>query len=154
MAHKSLQEQFAPQSVCYGCGPANKKGLQIKSYVKEDKIICHWQPKPHHHAFPNVLNGGIIGTLLDCHCNWSAAWFLKQTKETDQTPCTVTAEYSIKLHQPTPMDTPLTLMASLEKVTGEKIAHVKGELFANNRLCASCQGIFIAVKSGHPAYWR
>jgi hypothetical protein len=27
-------------------------------------------------AFEGVLNGGIIGTLLDCHCNWTAAYHL------------------------------------------------------------------------------
>jgi hypothetical protein len=31
---------------------------------------------PNHEAFPGVLNGGIIGTLLDCHCNWTAAYHL------------------------------------------------------------------------------
>ena len=28
-ANKSLQDQFAPHGICYGCGPANSKGLQI-----------------------------------------------------------------------------------------------------------------------------
>ena len=32
MNEKSVQEQYAPNSICFGCGPANEKGLQIKSY--------------------------------------------------------------------------------------------------------------------------
>ena len=30
-------------------------------------------PEEHHQAFPGMINGGIIGTLLDCHGNWTAA---------------------------------------------------------------------------------
>jgi hypothetical protein len=26
-----LQNKFAPKSICFGCGPANKHGLQIQS---------------------------------------------------------------------------------------------------------------------------
>ena len=33
-------------------------------------------PRPDHEAFAGVVNGGILGTLLDCHANWTAAWHL------------------------------------------------------------------------------
>ena len=49
-----------------------------------------------------MLNGGIIGTLLDCHCNWTAAWHLMNKAGEDRPPCTVTADYAIKLLRPTP----------------------------------------------------
>ncbi|MBT3600844.1 MAG: PaaI family thioesterase, partial [Euryarchaeota archaeon] len=26
----SVQEKYAPNSICFGCGPANEKGLQIR----------------------------------------------------------------------------------------------------------------------------
>ena len=32
-----------------------------------------FEPEEHHQAFPGMINGGIIGTLLDCHGNWTAA---------------------------------------------------------------------------------
>ena len=28
----AVQEEYAPNSICFGCGPANEKGLKIKSY--------------------------------------------------------------------------------------------------------------------------
>ena len=40
------------------------------------ELVADWQPLPHHAAFDGVLNGGIIGTLLDCHANWTAAMHL------------------------------------------------------------------------------
>lgn len=150
---KSLQQTYAPQSICYGCGPANEKGLHIHSFVEGDQIIAHWRPEPHHHAFPNVLNGGIIGSLLDCHCNWAAAWFLMQSQDLSAPPCTVTAEYTIKLLRPTPMNTELTLIATLEKIDGSR-AIINGQLIANNKICDTAKGIFVAVKEDHPAFHR
>ena len=32
----SLQEQFAPASICFGCGPANDRGLRIRSFQGPD----------------------------------------------------------------------------------------------------------------------
>ncbi len=150
---QALQDQYAAQSICYGCGPANSQGLQIKSFVESDKVIAHFTPAPHHHAFPNILNGGIIGTLLDCHCNWAACWYLMQEQQQQEMPCTVTSEYSIKLLRPTPMGTELTLIASLVGID-KNTAKINGELIANDKVCDTCEGVFVAVKEGHPAFYR
>src|SRR3990167_1787136 len=93
----SLQDQFATKSICFGCGPANTQGLQIKSFVEGDRVIAHFLPQRFHAAFPGILNGGIIGALLDCHCNWAASYFYMQENKLTVPPCTVTAEYSIQL---------------------------------------------------------
>ncbi|MEY2499201.1 MAG: hypothetical protein QOD12_2757, partial [Verrucomicrobiota bacterium] len=69
----SLQETFAPENACFGCGPANPDGLHIRSFVRGDEVVAEWTPEKRYEAFPGVLNGGIIGALLDCHCNWTAA---------------------------------------------------------------------------------
>ena len=66
----SLQDRYAPDTTCFGCGPANSKGLRIKSRVDGDEVVLDWTPEPHHEAFPGFVNGGIIGVLFDCHCNW------------------------------------------------------------------------------------
>ena len=70
---KGVQRQYAPTSICFGCGPANHKGLQIDSYRKGDGLELKFTPSEEHQAFPGMVNGGIIGTLLDCHGNWAAA---------------------------------------------------------------------------------
>ena len=31
----ALQDQYAPELICFGCGPANEKGLQLKSFAEE-----------------------------------------------------------------------------------------------------------------------
>lgn len=44
MSEKSLQDTWAPTATCFGCGPANDKGLRIKSYVVDDTLVCDWTP--------------------------------------------------------------------------------------------------------------
>ena len=61
---KGLQEQYSPNGICFGCGPSNSKGLKIRSIVEGDQVVARWKPETHHEAFPGVLNGGIIGSLL------------------------------------------------------------------------------------------
>lgn len=150
---RSLQDTYAPDNACFGCGPSNEKGLQIKSFPEGDEVVAEWMPQPHHEAFPGVLNGGIIGSLLDCHCNWTAAWHLMNQSGTDRPPCTVTADYAIKLLRPTPTDGPLQLRARVVE-SSENRAVVEGELIAGGKVCDTCRGTFIAVKPGHPAYYR
>jgi acyl-coenzyme A thioesterase PaaI-like protein len=150
---KSLQERYAPANACFGCGPANAEGLRIRSFLRGDEVVAEWKPQPKYEAFPGVLNGGIIGTLLDCHCNWTAAYHLMRHADADHPPCTVTAEYSIKLLRPTPSGGPVSLSAKAVDITGDR-ATIEGTLSAGGKICATCRGVFVAVREGHPAYHR
>ena len=153
MGELSLQEHYAPKNACWGCGPANPEGLRIRSFPQGDEVVADWQPEKKYEAFPGVLNGGVIGTLLDCHCNWTAAYHLMEQAGQDRAPCTVTAEYSIKLLRPTPTDGPVHLAAKVVESTNDR-ATVEGKLIAGGNVCATCRGIFVAVKEGHPAFHR
>lgn len=153
MPDKSIQETYAPNMACFGCGPANENGLHVRSFANGDEVVAVWQPETKYEAFPGMLSGGIIGTLLDCHCNWTAAWHLMKKAGLDHPPCTVTAEYSIKLLRPTPSDKAVRLVARVVESTDDR-ANVEGELLAHDRITATCRGTFVAVKPGHPAYHR
>ena len=100
-----------------------------------------------------MLNGGIIGSVLDCHCNWTAAYALMKDQDVDVPPCTVTANYTINLHRPTPIDKELIISANIIEIDGNK-AKVEATMHSEDKLCASCSGLFVAVKEGHPAYHR
>ena len=154
MSEKSLQELYAPSSTCFGCGPSNEKGLRIRSFPKGDTVVASWTPENYHEAFPGVLNGGIIGSLLDCHCNWTAAWHIMNGLSLDQPLCTVTAEYSIKLMRPTPSQSEVVLESRIVEYDGKHKATVEGTLKVGDKICATCSGVFVAVKEGHPAYHR
>jgi acyl-coenzyme A thioesterase PaaI-like protein len=150
---KSLQETFAPQGICFGCGAANEKGLRIGSFPDGEEIVCEWRAEPHHQAFPGMLSGGIVGALLDCHSNWTAAYHLMKQNGKSEPDCTVTANYSVKLLRPTPFDATIKLAARVVE-SSEDRATVEAELIANDKVCATCRGLFVAVKEGHPAYHR
>ena len=150
---KSLQETLAPSNRCFGCGWANENGLRLQSFVEGEKLVAQFLPQSHHEAFAGILNGGIIGTLLDCHCNWAAAYHLMTTTEATELPCTVTAEYTVKMKLPTPTDQTIYLTASVVEATERKVV-VEGTLGTKDKVTATCDGVFVAVKPGHPAYNR
>lgn len=150
---KSLQETWAPQNACFGCGPSNPKGLHIRSFVEGSEVVATWVPEVHHEAFPGVLSGGIIGTLLDCHCNWAAAHQLMVTRSAVSPPCTVTADYTIVLKRPCPTNEAVTLKARIAEVKEDRCV-VEGTLEAQGKVRATCRGTFVAVEPGHPAYHR
>lgn len=68
-------------------------------------------------------------------------------------PCTVTAEFAVKLLRPTPSSTPVRLAAEIAE-SSEDRAVVDAKLEAGGKVCATCRGTFVAVKPGHPAYYR
>ncbi|HUK12637.1 MAG TPA: PaaI family thioesterase [Thermoanaerobaculaceae bacterium] len=149
----SLQDRYAPTTRCFGCGPANPGGLRIKSFARGHEVVCEWTPTRLHEAFDGVLNGGIIGTLFDCHCNWTAAHHLMLAAGLDAPPCTVTAEYRVVLKRPTPSTGPVRLRARVVE-SGADRAVVEGEMEAGGKLTATCRGTFVAVQEGHPAFHR
>jgi acyl-coenzyme A thioesterase PaaI-like protein len=150
---KSLQDTYAPGNACFGCGPSNEKGLRIKSFVEGDEVVCTWTPEKHHEAWTNMLNGGICGALLDCHSNWTAAWHLMGRQQRDTPPCTVTADFHVKLLRPTPTDGPLTMRARVVEST-ERRALVEATIEGGGHVTATCRGTFVSVREGHPAYHR
>jgi acyl-coenzyme A thioesterase PaaI-like protein len=153
MSEQSLQERYAPNNGCFGCGPKNSSGLRIRSFPDGDDVVCEWTPQPHHEAFPGVLNGGIIGALLDCHSNWTAIWHLMRTRNLNEAPSCVTANFAVKLLRPTPSDGPVKLRARAVAVDGDKVT-VEATLEARGKICDTCTGTFVAVGPGHPAYHR
>jgi acyl-coenzyme A thioesterase PaaI-like protein len=153
MEEVGVQHQYAPSSICFGCGPANQQGLQINSIRIENGLSMEYLPEPHHQAFPGMINGGIIGTLLDCHGNWTAAVALMDAQGLEEPPCTVTASYTVKLRRPTPTGVSLKVTSQIKELSDDRV-EVELLLEANGKVCATGSGLFVAVKEGHPAYHR
>jgi acyl-coenzyme A thioesterase PaaI-like protein len=148
-----LQDRYAPTNRCFGCGPANDKGLRIKSFAQGDEVVADWMPEAHHEAFTGMLNGGIIGALLDCHSNWTAAWHLMNRAGASEPPSTVTAEFHVKMRKPTPSTKPVHLSARVVESSDNR-ATIEATLSSSGVVTATCRGVFVAVQVGHPAYHR
>ncbi|MCE2455446.1 MAG: PaaI family thioesterase [Gemmatimonadetes bacterium] len=145
-----LQERYAPKSSCFGCGPSNRAGLGLRSRPEGEVVVAAWTSEEHHRAFPGVLCGGIIGTLLDCHSNWTAAYGRMRSTGAEKPGVTVTAEYSVRLLRPTPVGVEVRLEARAIEIKGRRVT-VEAKIFSEGRVTATCTGLFIAVKDDHPA---
>lgn len=150
---ESLQDTYAPNSACFGCGPKNEKGLRIKSFPADSEVVCDWTPSPYHASFAGAVSGGIVSTLLDCHCNWTAAYALMVEGGLARPPGTVTAEYSIRFLKPTPVEGVLRLRAKPSAIQGSRVS-VEGSVESSGAVTASMKGTFVAVREGHPAFHR
>ena len=148
----NLQDAYAPNGTCFGCGPRNLKGLRIKSIPVGDEVVADWTPEPHHASFKGFLSGGIISTLLDCHGNWTAVHALMKAGGLAAAPGTVTAELSIRFLRPTPMG-PVRVRARAVRVDGNRV-NVTGEIESGGQPTATMTGTFVHVKEGHPAFHR
>ena len=131
-------------------------GLRVASRpdaADADALVAAFEPRPEHEAFGGVVNGGILGTLLDCHANWTAAWTLMRARHLDRPPTTVTLEYAIRMRRPTPSDRPLTVRARPVDVGDDRVT-VEAEITSDGIVTASGRGTFVAVRPDHPAYDR
>lgn len=155
---QSLQEIYAPKGRCFGCGPANDQGLRIRSFASSDAedatVVCDFTPSKHHEAFEGVLNGGIIGAVLDCHMNWTTVHHLMKKKGLEQAPCCVTADFKVALKRPTPMG-PVHVEARVVSSEDDR-ATIEATMTsaATGKITAIGTGTFVAVKPDHPAYHR
>ncbi len=150
---KNLQDRYAPNSACFGCGPKNRHGLRLKSVPVGDAVISTWQPESKHIAFGNFGSGGIISVLMDCQGNWASAYALMKARRLSSPPGTVTAEYTVKFPKPSPIDEKWELRAWATKIDGDRV-EAAGELKVGRAVTATMTGLFVAVKPSHPAFHR
>jgi acyl-coenzyme A thioesterase PaaI-like protein len=65
---KPIQDYYPDDiAVCFGCGRHNPEGLHIKTYWDGTEGICRFTPLARHAAYPGVVYGGLIASLIDCH---------------------------------------------------------------------------------------
>jgi acyl-coenzyme A thioesterase PaaI-like protein len=151
---KRAIQDAVPHNRCWGCGPENPRGLQIKSYVEGDEAVCRFQPSPDHMAGPtHVLNGGIIATVIDCHsiCTAIAHAYRVAGRELGSEPLVwcVTGSLKIDYLAPTPIAAPAELRARVRESKGRKHV-VECTLSSGGVLCARGEAIAIEV----PPSWR
>ena len=139
---------------CYGCGADNPKGMQIKSHWDGKESVCVYEPRPEQCAGPEqYLYGGTIASLIDCHSIGTALANYyrlegRDVGEGEEIWC-VTGRLSVDYLAPTPIDTTVTLRATLEEVTDKKTV-VRCRFYSGETQTA--EGEVIAVRV--PNSWR
>jgi acyl-coenzyme A thioesterase PaaI-like protein len=138
---EAFQDLIGPENHCHGCGCANEKGLQLKSYWDGDKdeSIAVFKPAPHHSAgMAEYVNGGIIASVIDCHGNnlAMALAYHRAGRKVGSLPkiwC-VTGRLEIDYKLPVPIDCELLLRARLLEQEGRK-SWIECLLYADDLLC-------------------
>ncbi|MDP6452043.1 MAG: PaaI family thioesterase [SAR202 cluster bacterium] len=125
MDNTSFQAQMVVNH-CWGCGEDNEHGLKIRSYWSGDESVCTWQPEDYHSAAAShVLNGGLIATLIDCHCLCTAiaAGYRAEEREIGTgTPIWfATGSLQVSYRNPTPIQAPITVRAQITDQTERRI---------------------------------
>jgi acyl-coenzyme A thioesterase PaaI-like protein len=149
MTEKAFQDYYPDLfSHCYGCGRLNEYGLQIKSYWDGEETVCAFQPKPYHTAVPGYVYGGLIASLIDCHCTGTAAAaaYRAEGRSMDSDPPLrfLTGSLHVDYLRPTPLNTPLEVRAIVKEISGRKVV-MAATLSANGEVCARGEVVAVLV---------
>jgi len=146
MTEKSFQDYY-PESLkhCYGCGTNNGHGLHIRSFWDGDESIATFSPEKFHLAFPGYVYGGLIASLIDCHCvgTAAAAAYRQEGREPGSLPAFryVTGSLHVDYLKPTPLGPPIEIRAALDEIRERKTVllatvSVDGVVTARGRVVA------------------
>jgi acyl-coenzyme A thioesterase PaaI-like protein len=141
----AIQDQYPDEySHCYGCGRLNETGMQIKSYWDGAEAVCTYTPRADQIGVPGFVYGGLIASLIDCHCIGTAfsAWEAEKGA-LDAERRFVTAALHVDYLRPTPLGVPLELRAHATEIGARKVI-VAATLSAGGAVCA--RGEVVAVR--------
>lgn len=127
MKSSSAFQDYYPENVahCYGCGSLNQQGHQIKTHWDGEESQTFFQPQPYHTAIPGFVYGGLLASLIDCHCTGTAAaaMYRAEGREMDSEPAFrfVTAALNVNYLKPTPIDCVLEIRGRVKEIKGRKV---------------------------------
>lgn len=148
MDEKAFQDYYPDQlSHCYGCGRLNEHGLKIKSYWDGREAVAVVEPKPYHIGIPGYVYGGLIASVIDCHCIGTASAAMLRAEDRDIETTLVLRFVTASLHvdylKPAPIGVALEVRAQVKEIKGRKVV-VTATVSAKDEVCA--RGEVVAVQ--------
>ena len=145
---KSFQDYYPDElSHCYGCGRLNEHGLKIRSYWDGQDAVAVIEPKSYHIGIPGYVYGGLIASVIDCHCigTASAAALKAEGRAMHKTlPLRfVTASLHVDYLRPAPIRAILEVRAKVKEIKGRKVI-VAATVSVKDEICA--RGEVVAVQ--------
>ncbi len=139
----SIQDRYFSGMTCFGCGPANARGLQLKSFDGADgEVFATFLPWPEHDNGLGYLNGGIISTLLDCHS--AAAMVVESAARglpADGTLHYVTAQLDVRYLRPAPLTESVQLRAQVVDASDEAL-QIDAQLWWEDKPRATARAVW------------
>ena len=145
----SAFQDFYPDNVahCYGCGRLNAQGHQIRTIWDGDETVTRYTPRPEHTAIPGFVYGGLLASLIDCHCTGTAAaaMYRAENREMDSEPAFrfVTGSLHVDYLKPTPLGPELEIRGKVTEIRGRKVI-VEATVYADG--VATARGEVVAVQ--------
>ena len=122
--------------MCYACGDANERGLQMRFRREGDRTVCDYAPHPFEQGFPGRMHGGVVTTLVDEAMGWAVyhagAW-------------AATARLAVRFRRPVRLDTPLRIEAWVTRDRGRLIELRADVRDAAGALLAEGEGAFMRL---------
>jgi acyl-CoA thioesterase FadM len=144
-------QDYVPGNVCFGCGNLNHEGLQIKSYWDGEEAVCIWQSQEKYHGWAHVLNGGILATIVDCHCmnTAMAAAYRSEGRGLESLPeyRYATGTMTVKYLKPTSNLTPVEVRTQVLEQKGRKVV-MHCDVYSDGQKTAEADVIAIRVFDG------
>lgn len=128
----------AAQNRCFGCGPANPKGLYLEFLLAEDHSVVCLATIPDTYEGPQgYVHGGIIATLLDEAMSKSvrARGFTAMTRNME-----------VDYLRPVPSCKPIRLEGNVTRSEGRKHWTEARILNEEGTVLATGRGLFIEVR--------
>ena len=146
--NKAFQDYYPDQlSHCYGCSRLNEHGLKIKSYWDGDQTVAVLEPRPYHIGIPGYVYGGLIASVIDCHCIGTASAAALRAEgrdfETSLPLRFVTASLHVDYLKPTPIGVALEVRAQVKEIKSRTVV-VAATVSVRNEVCA--RGEVVAVQ--------
>lgn len=128
--------QLRSDSFCFACGKDNPFGLHLTFTEEGEDYVCRWHPQPQHQGWSAILHGGLVSTVLDETMTWRLV---------SRGINVVTAELTVRLKAPTPLDQELTIRG---RVVGQRrrLYEVEGEIhLPDGTVTATATGKFMEI---------
>ena len=142
-------QKYMPGDVCFGCGSNNASGLHVHSYWQGDEALCQWMPQLVHQGWEGVTCGGIIATLIDCHCMATAmaTAIRNERRDLSSEPYYrfATGSMSVKYLKPTPSDREIELRAKVIEIKNEKKFTLLCQVYSEQQLTAEANVVAFLV---------
>lgn len=142
----ALQDHHLPGNACFGCGPHNPDGFQLKSRpVDGGGLVAELVIEERFQGPPGIVNGGLLSVPMDCHSTWTAMLAFTEAAGSDEFKHAVTAEYRMRLRRPTPVGVPVELRSYPGWLDGRR-ASVRTTASVEGEVTAEFEGVFAAVE--------
>ncbi len=121
---------------CFGCGPDNPCGVELRFFYNGDKVTASYSPKEVHVGFKGVVHGGVVTALLD-----EAMWWAVAAKHKKNT---FTVKIEVDFKKPLSPGSTYRVEGKVEEERKGRIFITHGAVFdEKGKLCAQSRGTFL-----------